>query len=590
MPVSRQSRLASLVLILLGLSSGAPAAEPFTLIVVPDTQNYTDGDDDTTNNRYNLGQTRWIRDNMTNLNIKFVMHLGDHQNPGNPYRASTTDIYSPDMSRPVGDVAYKQTVWNRADAAIDVLDNNNIPYALVPGNHDYHDHDTQIEPWKYLQVFGPQRYINEQATWAESKRTYGGASPAHPVNQYAGMNTYHRFDAGGYKFLNLAMQAYPDEHDLRWAQQIINENPGLPTIVSTHVFVAPNGSYQHPELFNTLVKNNPQVVMAFNGHRTGSRRTEDTNVAGLPVQNMLVDYQAVQLDAQLGGNYYRGGGVLHIVQVNPDTNRVTVKGYSPVADRYLPNSFDAPDNDGVDFPFRASNFGFDLDLEAQFGLANKAGIVRSVSFQQGVNGYSGTGDTYIDANSGAANYGNEDTVWVDGDRNGATSGNPDSHAMIRFNTIFGNGPNQIPAGAQIESAELVLHTSDRTDAESPNTIALHRLLQNWTELGAVWDTFNGFETNGLEAILAANDTSVPNEQNAFASFDVTESLYALSMGATDMGWVLLPGGGNGWQFDSSEHANALYRPQLNVTYRVVPEPASIGMLACAAMLMLARRR
>ena len=162
--------------------------------------------------------------------------------------------------------------------------------------------------------------------------------------------------------------------------------------------------------------------------------------------------------------------------------------------------------------------------------------------------------------------------------------------MIRFNNIFGTGDGQIPTGAQIESAELVLHTSDLTDAQSPNTITLHRLLQNWTEAGAVWDTFNGFATNGIEAIQAENDSVIPNVRNGFVSFDVTESLYALSMGATDMGWVLLPGGGNGWQFDSSEHANVLFRPQLNVTYRMVPEPASLGVLAMGVMMILARRR
>src|SRR4029078_187609 len=126
-----------------GALTPAQAAAPFTLIVVPDTQNYTDFDD--INTTYNLGQMRWIRDNMSSLNISFVRHLGDHQTPGNPYRASSTDIYQPDMSQPIGNaatVANKNAVWANADAAIDVLDNNNIPYSLVPGNHDYLDHDT----------------------------------------------------------------------------------------------------------------------------------------------------------------------------------------------------------------------------------------------------------------------------------------------------------------------------------------------------------------------------------------------------------------------------------------------------------------
>jgi hypothetical protein len=212
------------------------------------------------------------------------------------------------------------------------------------------------------------------------------------------------------------------------------------------------------------------------------------------------------------------------------------------------------------------------------------------NFRHGVNGYAGTGDTYIDQNAGTENFGEVDAIWVDGDRNNSGQGSPDAQAMIRFNTLFGTGAGQIPLGAQIESAELILHTSDRTDAQSNNTISLYRLLQNWTESGAVWDTFDGFSNNGLEAILAANGTVVPSDRDGYVSFDVTESIAALSAGAPNMGWVLRTGGGDGWLFDSSEAADVLDRPMLNVTFRVVPEPASIGVFACSAILMLARRR
>src|SRR5688572_20800475 len=286
--LSRHALIAPAALVLLGLSTTVRAAEPFTLVVVPDTQNYADFDD--INDRYNIGQMNWIADqyknNTSHLNVKFVMHMGDLQNPGNPYRARTDNIYEPDTSQPLGNVSEINAKWNRAERAIDVLDAADVPYSLVPGNHDYLDHNTKSEPWKYLKMFGPQRYVNEQAGWSPSKRTYGGASPEHPVNDYAGMNTYHRFDAGGYKFLNLALQYDPDVNDLRWAQEIINENPGLPTIITTHAYVNTvnqensGNPYQHDAIFDKLVKNNPQVVMTFNGHLTGANYVQGTNIAG----------------------------------------------------------------------------------------------------------------------------------------------------------------------------------------------------------------------------------------------------------------------------------------------------------------------
>ena len=100
MPLLRYAGLVPVSLVVLGFAAPSRAAEPFTLVVVPDTQNYTDFDN--INTEYNLGQMRWIRDNMTNLNIKFVMHLGDHQNPGNPYRTRADNIYEPDLSKPIG--------------------------------------------------------------------------------------------------------------------------------------------------------------------------------------------------------------------------------------------------------------------------------------------------------------------------------------------------------------------------------------------------------------------------------------------------------------------------------------------------------
>src|SRR5688500_11895409 len=101
----------------------ANAAEPFTVIVLPDTQNYTNGP--TVHEDYGLRQTRWIRNNRAELDIKFVMHVGDLQNPGNPYRARTDDIYKPDFTRRTVDTQAEAddmiTRWNRADAMFDIL-------------------------------------------------------------------------------------------------------------------------------------------------------------------------------------------------------------------------------------------------------------------------------------------------------------------------------------------------------------------------------------------------------------------------------------------------------------------------------------
>jgi hypothetical protein len=325
-----QRRAAFLTLVGLALASvPAFAADPYMFIVVPDTQNYTDFAHE--QEVYNIGQMNWIVNNRSALNIKFVMHLGDFQNPGNPYRTRSDDIYEPDLTKPVGNVNDKLTKWGRADAAVDVLDAAGIPYSLVPGNHDYLDYNSKTEPYLYLKTFGPDRYINNPKYDELGNPTYQGASPSTATFAWAGVSTYHKFYAGGYTWLNIALQDEPDANDLAWAQQIINENPGMPTMITTHEYVNTAGAgsdYQHPAIWNTFVKNNPQIVMTFNGHLTGENRVTGTNIAGKVVQQMLSDYQAAQFDTQFGADYYKGAGILRTVQVDPNTNQVNVKSYT----------------------------------------------------------------------------------------------------------------------------------------------------------------------------------------------------------------------------------------------------------------------
>ncbi len=111
MSVVRLAGVKPFVLLLLLAPAPAFAAEPFTVIVMPDTENYTNGPN--VHQDYGLRQTRWIRDNRAAQNIKFVMHVGDLQNPGNPYRARTDDIYEPDFNRPTGTPAEVQDMLNR---------------------------------------------------------------------------------------------------------------------------------------------------------------------------------------------------------------------------------------------------------------------------------------------------------------------------------------------------------------------------------------------------------------------------------------------------------------------------------------------
>ena len=105
--LTRVSRLFRAVAAALAMMGAVPAAEPFTVVVLPDTQNYVKGEG---SEEKFLAQTRWIRDNVEKLNIRAVIHEGD-----------ITDDNSPQQ-------------WEKAKACLEPL--AGIGWMPCVGNHD----------------------------------------------------------------------------------------------------------------------------------------------------------------------------------------------------------------------------------------------------------------------------------------------------------------------------------------------------------------------------------------------------------------------------------------------------------------------
>ena len=78
----------------------------------------------------------------------------------------------------------------------------------------------------------------------------------------------------------------------------------------------------------------------------------------------------------------------------------------------------------------------------------------TVAFQEGVNGYVGTADTYLDNDSGTPGYNTANYGGFGWMRVGNLTGGMEQAGLVRFDNIMGSGPSQIPAGATIESATL----------------------------------------------------------------------------------------------------------------------------------------
>ena len=315
--------------------------EPFSIIAVPDTQNYVkaDGDDD-----YLLmyRQLQWIVDNLEARDISFVTHEGD-----------------------IVDRADKRIEWERADAAMDLLDAK-VPYSVAMGDHDYYPEELRSgDTTLYRAFFGPERYATYP--W------YRGSSPN-------GLGHYQIFEAGGQQFLHLAVEweapgpVSDPSTPLGWARRVLEQHPTIPTIITTHSYLWDKPGYegwstaiQENErvgtsgkgIYQTLVRPHDQVFMVLNGHwHRGSGTSEgewhqvSTNVAGSKVYEMLANYQG----------YPNGGdGWLREIRFLPGggaggLDRIQVQTYSPVLDAYQ--------TDG------RSAFSFDLSFADRFDLGD----------------------------------------------------------------------------------------------------------------------------------------------------------------------------------------------------------------------------
>jgi len=288
----------------------APGFVPgsWTLVVLPDTQIYSQNYPELFED-----QTRWIVENKERHNIKYVLHLGDIVN-------NNTDLVQ----------------WTNARAAMSVLDGV-VPYAIVPGNHDYGPGGSASDRSTYFNDFFP---LTNYLSWP----TFGGVMEPNKLD-----NSYHLFSAGGVDWLILALEWGPRNGAAAWASQIASNYPARKKILITHAYMYfddtrydwavkgagqrwnphsygtagdPGGTNDGEELWEKLVKIHPNFTMVFNGHvlNDGLGRLSSTNDHGDVVHQMLVNYQM----KALGGEAF-----LRLVEFHPDGKTVQVKAYSP---------------------------------------------------------------------------------------------------------------------------------------------------------------------------------------------------------------------------------------------------------------------
>lgn len=537
------------------------ATGKFTFVGMPDTQNYSEFYPEIYES-----QTKWIARQAARKNIRFVSHYGDVVNHGD-----------------------RLNEWNVADKAMKYLDDAGIKYHVSAGNHDVTPSGgsgTPFIPQNYLNYFGPQRFAGKD--W------YRGASPS-------GMSNYQVFTGGGREFLTMSISVDTPLAELEWAQGVLNNNRDKAVIITTHRYlqdaedytsgvpIVPSGRYpdiwynvegqydpsgMHSEqFFDSFVRRNQNIMMVNCGHFHEEYRQTSTNIYGNTVHEVLADYQ----DDPNGGN-----GYLRLMEFDVASRKIDVKSYSTWLDR------------------------FETKDESQFSLNVDFDRYRSttpvVTFQQGINGYSGTQDTWISEQNKGTAYGSATTVNVDDDVNNSIFNDRRGQGLLRFDNIFTTTGQfgMIPMGSTITEATLRLTLADDVDSPFYNPrFRIYMMTRAWDE-NSTWDSLVGGLTSGADYGILLGEFLGDNNPDAdfLRLINVQAAVQAWANGAANYGFAILPeiisGNDDGIEFWSSEHFYALYRPLLEVRYLpgagLIPSPGALGVLIAGALGASARRR
>lgn len=534
-PLKTGCLIAASCIVLLGSARQAEAEEDFMVVALPDTQFYSQDYPEIYDS-----QTQWIADNLAAFNIKFVSHLGDVVN-----EAAT--LYQ----------------WANAKRSMTKLDQSGVPYGTAPGNHDFLYPGSYYDPKgkNYLDHFGPQFY--------KDKEWFRGASPS-------GLSNYEIVSAGGaeWLFLHLCLETPPSE--LAWAQKVLADHRDKATMISTHRYMynwrivgkGRYGPFQYTfeplyrhdgitadEFYYNFVAANRQVYAVICGHSDGEFRQVSTSNFGLPVHEVLSDYQ---------DTYGNGGnGWMRHMTFRPDLNRIEVQTYSSWLLKYM----------------KGDDSEFTLDV-------NFKDYVRNAPFlrlQQGVDGYDRALDTWINEDSKGRSYGDSSIVIVDDDTtNGPFGKDYQGQGLFRFDDLVqppiyegDPEPTRIPLGSKVVSASMTLNLAEDTELGNPEYY-VYRMVRGWDE-GATWNSLGngikvGEDTDPLRIARFKGDNDPDGDYHR--TFDVAAAVKEWAFGAANDGLAILPErldfNDDGIEIRSSEDGTASLRPSISVEYTYDP--------------------
>lgn len=271
----------------------------FTIGWESDTQYYNETDDFYP---HQLAIHEFLLDQRDELDLQYLMHTGDIVN-----------------------VSDEERQWVNADAAYRMLDDAELPYGVLAGNHDVGGHDEDYS--HYSRWFGAARF--QDNPW------FGGD---HLDNR----GHYDLITAGGIDLLFLSMGWAPGDEQIAWMNDVIRQYPERRVVVELHEFMLTTGGLGPipQQIMDEVVATNPNVIAVVSGHyhdaytRVDDFDDDGDGTADRQVYSMLFDYQGLP----------EGGlGYLRLLHFDNVGGKIIVRTYSPSLEDF--DSDDAALND-----------------------------------------------------------------------------------------------------------------------------------------------------------------------------------------------------------------------------------------------------
>ncbi|GIN71794.1 hypothetical protein J14TS2_22690 [Bacillus sp. J14TS2] len=250
-------------------------------------------------------QVNWIVDKKDELNIEYVFHTGDIVNTYN-------QMYQ----------------WEFADQYMKILEDADVPYGVLAGNHDIQLRP-EIDYTNYYAYFGEDRFLHQPY--------YGGSYQNNRGH-------YDLISSHGMDFIMVYMGWQPDENGIKWMNEVLAQYPDRFAVLNLHEYLNGNGERSNigERIYQDVVLPNENVKLVLGGHYHGSEvllknasqpirvlSTEvDDNEDGTPnrvVHQLLGNFQ----DANRGGD-----GYMNVMNIDMERDKIYVNTYSPTLDDY----------------------------------------------------------------------------------------------------------------------------------------------------------------------------------------------------------------------------------------------------------------